>query len=41
VPPLPARSIIDRNPVIRYAEYDPDYTVRLGPEHTLAALKAL
>jgi peroxiredoxin len=39
--PMPARYIVDRNSAIRYAEYDPDYTVRPEPEHTLAALKAL
>lgn len=36
--PLPARYIVDRDSVIRYAELDPDYTVRPEPEHTIAAL---
>jgi peroxiredoxin len=37
--PLPARYIVDRDSVIRYAELDPDYTVRPEPEHTIAALR--
>ena len=39
--PMPARFIIDRDSTIRYAEVDPDYTVRPEPEHTIEALKAL
>jgi len=39
--PMPGRFIIDRTGVIRYAEVDPDYTVRPEPEHTIAALKGL
>ena len=39
--PMPARFIIDRGAIIRYAQVDPDYTVRPEPEHTVAALKAL
>ena len=39
--PMPARFIIDRNSTIRYAEVDPDYTVRPEPEHTIEALKGL
>ena len=39
--PMPARFIIDRDSTIRYAEVDPDYTMRPEPEHTIAALKAL
>ena len=39
--PMPARFIIDQEGIIRYAEYDPDYTVRPEPEHTLEALKNL
>jgi peroxiredoxin len=39
--PMPARYVIDRNSVIRYAECDPDYTQRPEPEHTLSALKSL
>ena len=39
--PMPARFIIDRDSIIRYAEVDPDYTVRPEPEHTIAALQSL
>ena len=39
--PLPARFVIDRGGVIRYAEADPDYTVRPEPEETVAILKTL
>ena len=39
--PMPARFIIDLDSTIRYAEVDPDYTVRPEPEHTIEALKAL
>jgi peroxiredoxin len=39
--PMPARFIIDRDSIIRYAEVDPDYTVRPEPSHTIEALKAL
>jgi peroxiredoxin len=39
--PIPARYIVDRNAVIRYVEADPDYTVRLDPQHTIEALKSL
>ena len=39
--PMPARFIIDREGIIRYAEYDPDYTQRPEPEHTIDALKQL
>jgi peroxiredoxin len=39
--PMPARFIIDRGSTIRYAQIDPDYTVRPEPEHTIEALKAL
>ena len=39
--PMPARFIIDRSAIIRYAQVDPDYTIRPEPEHTIAALKAL
>ena len=37
--PMPARLIIDTERVIRYAEINPDYTVRPEPEETLAMLK--
>lgn len=39
--PLPARFVIDRRGVIRYAQADPDYTVRPEPEETVAFLKTL
>lgn len=37
--PMPARLIIDKDGIIRYAEINPDYTIRPEPEETLAALK--
>ena len=39
--PMPARLIIDKGGVIRYAEMDPDYTIRPDPEETIAALKEI
>ena len=39
--PLPARYIIDRKRIVRYAEVSVDYTVRPEPEDTIAALKEL
>ena len=39
--PLPARYIIDRKGIVRYAEVSVDYTVRPEPESTIAALKEL
>jgi peroxiredoxin len=39
--PLPARYIIDRGGVVRYARSDPDYTRRPEPEETLAALETI
>lgn len=39
--PMPARFAIDREGIVRYAEFDPDYTTRPDPEETLAALRAL
>ena len=39
--PLPARFVIDRSGIIRYAEADPDYTVRPEPQETVAILRAL
>jgi len=39
--PMPARYIIDTDKSIRYAEVNPDYTVRPEPSHTIAALKNL
>jgi peroxiredoxin len=38
---MPARLIIDTDGVIRYAEINPDYTVRPDPEETVAALKEI
>lgn len=39
--PLPARYIIDRKGMVRYAEVNVDYTVRPEPENTIAALNEL
>ena len=39
--PMPARFLIDRGGVVRYAEADPDYTTRPEPEETLAVLKTI
>jgi peroxiredoxin len=39
--PLPARYIIDRKGIVRYAEVSVDYTVRPEPENTITALKEL
>ena len=39
--PLPARFVIDRSGIIRYAEADPDYTVRPEPQETVAILRTL
>jgi peroxiredoxin len=38
---LPARYIVDRQGVVRYARTDPDYTRRPEPEETLEALHLL
>ena len=39
--PMPARFVIDRDSIVRYAEADPDYTTRPEPADTLEALIAL
>jgi peroxiredoxin len=39
--PMPGRFVIDQGGIIRYAESDPDYTIRPEPDDTLAALRAL
>ena len=39
--PMPARYIIDRHGMIRYADVNPDYTKRPEPEDTLTALEAM
>lgn len=39
--PMPARFVIDRSGIIRYANADPDYTVRPEPAETVALLKTL
>jgi peroxiredoxin len=39
--PMPARYIIDREGMIRYADVNPDYTRRPEPEDTLTALEAI
>lgn len=38
--PMPARFVVTQDGVIRYAESDPDYTVRPEPGETIAALRA-
>jgi peroxiredoxin len=39
--PMPARFVIDRSGIVRYANADPDYTVRPEPAETIAVLKTL
>ena len=39
--PMPGRFIIDRSGIIRYAEVNPDYTVRPEPEEVIDVLKEL
>ncbi len=39
--PMPARYIVDKDGVIRYARVNADYTVRPEPSETLEALRAL
>ena len=39
--PMPGRYIIDRSGIIRYAEVNPDYTVRPEPEEVIGVLKGL
>jgi peroxiredoxin len=39
--PIPGRYIIDQSRTIRYAEVDPDYTIRPEPSHTVEALKKI
>ena len=39
--PMPARLIIDRDGIIRYAEINPDYTMRPDPEDTIEVLKKI
>jgi peroxiredoxin len=39
--PMPARYIIDQGQVVRYAEVNPDYTVRPDPSHTIDVLKEI
>ena len=39
--PMPARFVIDRQGIIRSAEFDPDYTARPEPGDTLEALRRL
>jgi peroxiredoxin len=39
--PMPGRFVIDRSGIIRYAEVNPDYTVRPEPEETVPVLKKL
>jgi len=39
--PMPGRFVIDRQGIIRSAEFDPDYTTRPEPADTLEALRRL
>jgi len=39
--PMPSRFIIDRTGIIRYAEVNPDYTIRPEPEEIIGVLKGL
>ena len=39
--PMPARFVIDRSGIIRYANADPDYTIRPEPAETVALLRTL
>jgi peroxiredoxin len=39
--PVPARFVIARGGIVRYANADPDYTVRPEPTETVAVLKTL
>jgi peroxiredoxin len=39
--PMPARFVIDRQAIIRAAEFDPDYTTRPEPGDTLEVLRRL
>ena len=39
--PVPARYVVDRDGIIRYAVVDPDYTMRPEPGETLAAVRSL
>ena len=39
--PMPARFVIDRKGTIRYAQADPDYTVRPEPDETVAFLNGV
>jgi len=38
---ISARYIIDQDQVVRYAEVNPDYTVRPDPSHTIEVLKEI
>lgn len=39
--PMTSRFIIDRESIIRYSVFHPDYTIRPDPTETLAVLRAL
>ena len=39
--PLPARYVVDRGGIIRYAATDPDYTIRPEPEDALEVVRNL
>ncbi len=39
--PMPARFVVDRDGIIRYAKADPDYTVRPEPDETVEFVQRL
>ncbi len=39
--PMPARFVIDRSGIIRFADVSADYTVRSEPSDTIKALRSL
>jgi len=39
--PMPARFVIDQKGILRHADINPDYTIRLDPAETIAVLKNL
>lgn len=39
--PMPGRFLVDRDGIIKYAESDPDYTMRPDPENLIQILKTL
>jgi len=39
--PMPARFVVDRGGIVRFADVDPDYTRRSEPARTIEVLKTL